>query len=175
MSKLITDKLLVKYPEMVDHLKDYINRKSIKGKPIMRLNGSRCWTFTGHVDPAGYGIVFTSNKEILKGVPFRGLAHRVSYMVFNGETNGLNVLHHCDNSACVCPDHLYVGTQDDNGKNASDRFAFAHPTNKSWKLSFLTKRIMKTLFGSYTLSEIATALNLSYNTVYYYYNKWCLK
>jgi hypothetical protein len=93
-------------------------------------------------------------------------------MVFNGETNGLLVTHLCDNPACVCPDHLHLGTQPSNGKEASERFAFSHPTNKTWKVTFMTKRMMETLFSFYSLSEIAAELHLPYSTVYYYYRKW---
>lgn len=46
-------------------------------------------------------------------------AHRFSYMIHKGEiTKGLFVLHTCDNRLCVNPDHLYVGTVQD---NANDR------------------------------------------------------
>jgi len=42
-------------------------------------------------------------------------AHRFSWELINGEIkNGLHVLHKCHNKLCVNPDHLYLGTYQDN-------------------------------------------------------------
>jgi len=44
-------------------------------------------------------------------------AHRVAFILVNGETN-LLVLHRCNNPACCNPSHLYAGSWSDNTKQS---------------------------------------------------------
>ncbi len=71
-----------------------------------------CWLYFGGRNKDGYGHMRINRK--MKSV------HRVSYELAYGEIPlGLSVLHHCDTPNCVRPDHLFLGTQDDNIKDCA--------------------------------------------------------
>lgn len=67
-----------------------------------------CWVWTCSVDELGYGFFRVSNRENMRK------AHRVSWLMAHGDPGKLLVLHKCDNPSCVRPDHLFLGTNQDN-------------------------------------------------------------
>jgi hypothetical protein len=75
---------------------------------------SGCWLWTGGSTADGYGLMSLNGKQ--------DRAHRLSYKIYCGEVpEGMGVLHRCDVPYCVNPDHLYVGTQQQNCQDQVDR------------------------------------------------------
>ena len=73
-----------------------------------------CWEWTGPLGTRGDGKMWNHEGSII-------MAHRFSWILHNGAIPpGTGVLHKCDNPPCVNPDHLYVGTHQD---NANDKVA----------------------------------------------------
>ena len=70
-----------------------------------------CWLWTASRRNKGYGA-FGYTRD---GVTVQDRAHRFSYRIHKGEIpDGMFVLHTCDTPACVNPDHLFLGSNDDN-------------------------------------------------------------
>lgn len=86
--------------------KNIKNQKLIMDRIIIRPK-TRCWIWTENIENVGYGIIKINSKNYK--------AHRVSYEVFNGPIpDGLFCLHRCDVRSCCNPEHLFLGTDQDN-------------------------------------------------------------
>jgi len=78
-----------------------------------------CWYWLGYLDKKGYGRVTQNGVHVL--------AHRFSYQINKGDPGSLFVCHHCDNPACVNPDHLFLGTPKDNMQDMHRKGRYKHP------------------------------------------------
>ena len=73
-----------------------------------------CWIWNGAIRTSGYGGFSLNGKNCY--------AHRVSYEIHSGKIEkNLFVLHRCDNRKCVKPQHLFLGTQEDNMKDMNKK------------------------------------------------------
>jgi hypothetical protein len=79
---------------------------------LMMVHESGCWEWMG---------ASNRNKKVRRPFIQGELGHRWAYKHWVGPIpKGKHILHSCDNTLCVCPDHLRAGT---NLENHADKAA----------------------------------------------------
>jgi len=87
-----------------------------------------CWLWVGGISGSGYGNTRTKGKNMT--------AHRLSYIIHFGEIpSNKMVLHRCDNKLCVNPNHLFIGTANDNIQDMISKSRDNYKTLKGKKFS----------------------------------------
>jgi len=72
-----------------------------------------CWNWTAGKHPRGYGQFRLAGRHVQ--------AHRYALLGDACHTEPLLALHHCDNTSCCNPKHLYLGTHGDNLVDRTNR------------------------------------------------------
>ncbi|WAX26259.1 hypothetical protein [Ralstonia phage p2106] len=90
----------------------------LKAKVVVSDSG--CWEWQASLSGRGYGLFWFEGKL--------WQAHRASYKIHHGDP-GEVVMHSCDNTRCVNPEHLESGTQVDNIADR-DRKGRRHPNQR---------------------------------------------
>lgn len=99
----------------------YEPNKHISFESFIRFNKkikkqeNECWEWIGARNKFNeYGAIRINNENFS--------AHRMSYAIANGEIpDDLCVCHKCDNPPCVNPDHLFLGTQEQNIRDSCQK------------------------------------------------------
>ena len=77
---------------------------------------AQCWVTT--YVPNRFGYAHVDNQRL----------HRIAWEAFNAEPipEGMVIMHTCDNRACCNPEHLVLGTQQENIQDAQRKGRFNH-------------------------------------------------
>lgn len=120
-----------------------------------------CWLWKGAVKNK-YGKAVYRQKE--------WLAHRLSYEIHKGAIpEGLLVRHTCDNPLCVNPEHLLLGTHQDNSddKLARNRQLRGMSINTNVLCAAEVRQLLDlTKSGMFSLRKLASLYNIHHSTVY---------
>ena len=88
---------------------DPLQMGNLRGVPFdqrYQTDEKGCWLWIGGTNQDGYGAFARYGEK---------RAHRVSWVMHRGPIPaGMHVLHTCDVPGCVNPDHLFLGTHQDN-------------------------------------------------------------
>lgn len=97
-----------------------------------------------------------------KGLPV--FAHRASWHIHKGPIpEGMNVLHKCDTPACVNPDHLFLGTHQDNMRDRGNKGRSASLSGEQNHSSKVTEQqAISIIVDDRPYQEIADQYGISY-------------
>lgn len=115
-----------------------------KRRFLKYVDKNTCWEWTGNKGPHGYGgFQFDGEKR---------RAHRISWQIANGMVAPRDkmVLHTCDNRGCVNPEHLYLGTHQQNMDDMTARDRRNPPKGEEHHASKLTERDVLAMRGMWT-------------------------
>lgn len=124
-----------------------------------------CWNWTAGKRAGRYGNIRVGGKH----GPMVA-SHRVSYALHKGDPSGFFVLHKCDNTLCVNPSHLFLGSQADNVADmiakGRDRKASGTENGKAIFSEEDIRKIRSLASSGTRPKEIAKATGFPYSSVY---------
>lgn len=146
------------------------NKGSKKNNPVYNFNlkspyplntdNNLCWFWMGALDKDGYGIFTLKGKK----TP----AHVAAYTLSLGDLKESNyVLHKCNKTSCVNPNHLYQGTQKDNVQDQIKAGTFVQGSKNGQAL--LTEddvKHIREVSSYYNYEYLANAYKVSYHTIW---------
>lgn len=121
------------------------------------VRGCRNWT--GTRNKWGYGYFWLNGKM--------RRAHKVAWETVNGPVpDGALIMHRCDNPACVNPDHLSLGSQQDNNDDMQRKGRNRQPQGERHGSARLTADDVQIIRRSQEQSSVlARQFGVSYYTV----------
>lgn len=116
---------------------------------VDRSSANGCWTWKAATHQWGYGRMSVGSRTVE--------AHCIAWELAHGPIpEGQEVLHSCDNPACVRVDHLFLGTNDENRKDSvkKKRHAFGVRTGHAKLSDKLVSELRKRYAERKTTSRI---------------------
>ena len=108
-----------------------LTEKELKNfwKKVKKTDG--CWEWIGGKFTSGYGLYK------VQGITSR--VHRLSWEIHNGTIpEGMCVCHSCDNPPCVNPNHLWLGTSQENTQDKMSKGRHKYQSGESHYAAKLT-------------------------------------
>ena len=101
-----------------------------------------CWNWTACKTDKGYGLFWLDGRSVK--------AHRMSWIITNGtipqhdSSHGWCVIHNCDNPSCVRPNHIRLGTNQDNMDDKMERGRNADTAGeKHWRSQLTNVEVIR--------------------------------
>jgi DNA-binding XRE family transcriptional regulator len=131
---------------------------------INKIDGG-CWLWTGEICPQGKHGLIRSGGQIIS-------AYRLSYEFYNGEiTEGLCVCHSCDVRACVNPDHLWLGTQQENIQDAIQKGRMNNRGENNGQSKLIEEQVIEIVWlyatGEYSQEQLADMFGVNHTIIHY--------
>lgn len=120
-----------------------------------------CWYWTAYTDRKGYGYLGVTGTTIIS-------AHRFSYERHKGPIpKGMCVCHSCDNPSCVNPDHLWLGSNDDNMRDMAIKGRATRGSRNTFaKLNEVSIPIIREAISTgFSQSEVAKYFKISRSVI----------
>lgn len=121
---------------------------------------NECWEWQRGRNQHGYGVITIAYKK--------WSAHRYAWTLTHGPIpDGAFICHHCDNRACVNPDHLYVGTHQSNMADmvSRERHSMGVRSSRSKLTEEQVREIRRLRADGVRIVEVAAQFNVSITTV----------
>lgn len=147
----------------------YMNKRlgTIEERLLEYVNKTdTCWLWVGYKGHYGYGKITNEQGKQVR-------AHRYMYEKYKGKIpEGMKILHKCDVTACVNPDHLFLGTQKDNVKDMMDKNRGGYKSfhgEKHWASKLTMEQVERIremyALGDYYQSQLAKKFGVSQQVI----------
>jgi len=138
-------------------LKRFWSKVNKHGSKVPYMD-SCCWVWTAYTDAKGHGRIAISKEAVY--------AHRASWVIHNGDIpSSMHVLHKCDNTSCVNPKHLFVGTHQANMKDRDSKGRGVFVLGYGRVLTDIQVKVCKARHPLVTHSQLAECFGVSRPTI----------